>query len=135
VSDLLNEARRRLTADDVDGAAGWKWINDRDRPGRVSVLCECGANGKGRCCGGAAGDKMASIHVIPPGDACFTGCPAGLFYCAAMLSPGAVGNQASMIATARVQPAEPPRTLTGKQLTVKPLAGSTSRLCSFSIWQ
>ena len=37
-----------------------------------------------------------------------------------MLSPGAVGNQASMIATARVQPAEPPRTFTGKQLTMKP---------------
>jgi hypothetical protein len=41
----------------------------------------------------------------------------------------------SMIATARVQPAEPPRTLTGKQLTVNPLAGSASRLCSFSMWQ
>ena len=53
----------------------------------------------------------------------------------AMLSPGAVGNQASMIATARVQPAEPPRTFTGKQLTRKPLAGKASRLCSFSIWQ
>jgi len=52
-----------------------------------------------------------------------------------MLSPGTVGNQASMIATARVQPADPPRTFTGKQLTVKPLAGKTSRLCSFSIWQ
>jgi hypothetical protein len=44
-------------------------------------------------------------------------------------------DYASMIATARVQPAEPPRTLTGKQLTVKPLGGSASRLCSFSIWQ
>src|SRR5262249_6595973 len=32
-----------------------------------------------------------------------------------MLSPGAVGNQASMIATALVQPADPPRTFTGKQ--------------------
>ena len=41
----------------------------------------------------------------------------------------------SMIATARVQPAEPPRTLTGKQLTVNPLDGSASRLCSFSMWQ
>jgi len=38
-----------------------------------------------------------------------------------------------MIATARVQPAEPPRTFTGKQLTVNPFAGSASRLCSFSI--
>src|SRR5262249_43857782 len=44
-----------------------------------------------------------------------------------MLSPGAVGNQASMIAIALVQPAEPPRTFTGKQLTVKPLDGSRSR--------
>ena len=33
------------------------------------------------------------------------------------------------------QPAEPPRTLTGKQLTVKPVAGRLSRLCSFSMWQ
>ena len=40
-----------------------------------------------------------------------------------------------MIATARVQPAEPPRTFTGKQLTMKPLAGKASRLCSFSMWQ
>ena len=39
----------------------------------------------------------------------------------------------SMMATARVQPAEPPRTLTGKQATVKPVAGSASRLCSFSM--
>jgi hypothetical protein len=45
-----------------------------------------------------------------------------------MLSPGAVGNQASMIATALVQPAEPPRTFTGKQLTMKPVGGSVSRL-------
>src|SRR5215470_7701345 len=36
----------------------------------------------------------------------------------------------SMIATARVQPAEAARILTGKQLTVKPLDGSASRLCS-----
>src|SRR5436190_20886590 len=41
----------------------------------------------------------------------------------------------SSIATARVHPAEPPRTLTGKQLTVKPVAGRLSRLCSFSMWQ
>ena len=41
----------------------------------------------------------------------------------------------STIATARVQPAEPPRTFTGKQLTVNPVGGSASRLCSFSIWQ
>jgi hypothetical protein len=52
-----------------------------------------------------------------------------------MLSPGGVGNQASMIAIALVQPAEPPRTFTGKQLTVKPVDGRVSRLCSFSIWQ
>ena len=38
------------------------------------------------------------------------------------------------IATARVQPAEPPSTLTGKQATSNPSAGSDSRLCSFSMW-
>ena len=42
---------------------------------------------------------------------------------------------ASMIATARVQPAEARSILTGKQTTVKPVDGSASRLCSFSIWQ
>jgi len=41
----------------------------------------------------------------------------------------------SKIATARVQPAEAPLILWGKQLTVKPLPGSASRLCSFSRWQ
>jgi hypothetical protein len=45
----------------------------------------------------------------------------------------AVGNHI-VIATALVQPAELPRTFTGKQLTVKPLDGS-SRDCSFSMWQ
>jgi hypothetical protein len=47
----------------------------------------------------------------------------------------AAARAQSMMATARVHPAEPPRTLTGKQLTMNPLAGSASRLCSFSIWQ
>ena len=51
----------------------------------------------------------------------------------AMLDLGPCRDQASMIATARVQPAEPPRTFTGKQLTMKPSAGSASRLWSFSI--
>jgi len=41
----------------------------------------------------------------------------------------------SKMATARVQPAEAPRILQGKQEMVKPVAGSTSRLCSFSKWQ
>lgn len=41
----------------------------------------------------------------------------------------------SSIATARVQPAEPAFTFTGKQITVKPVAGSWSRFASFSIWQ
>ena len=44
-------------------------------------------------------------------------------------------NHSSRIATARVQPAEPPFTLTGKHDTVNPSAGRLSRLCSFSIWQ
>ena len=41
----------------------------------------------------------------------------------------------SKIATARVQPADAPRILCGKQLMKKPSAGSASRLCSFSRWQ
>ena len=41
----------------------------------------------------------------------------------------------SMIATARVQPAEARSILVGKQQTVKPVDGSASRLCNFSIWQ
>ena len=43
--------------------------------------------------------------------------------------------QSSKMATARVQPAEAPRILWGKQLIVKPVGGSASRLCSFSRWQ
>ncbi len=42
---------------------------------------------------------------------------------------------ASRIATARVQPAEARSIFTGKQLTVNPVGGSASRLCSFSMWQ
>ena len=41
----------------------------------------------------------------------------------------------SKIATARVQPADAPRILCGKQLIVNPCGGSASRLCSFSRWQ
>src|SRR4051794_10483880 len=41
----------------------------------------------------------------------------------------------SNIATARVQPADPPVILCGKHATVNPLAGSCSRLHSFSMWQ
>ncbi len=44
-------------------------------------------------------------------------------------------RQPSKIATARVQPADAPRILCGKQLMVKPCGGSASRLCSFSRWQ
>ncbi len=45
------------------------------------------------------------------------------------------GLYSSKIATARVQPAEAPRILCGKQAMMKPSAGSASRLCSFSMWQ
>ncbi len=41
----------------------------------------------------------------------------------------------SMMATARVQPAEALSILTGKHETVKPVDGNCSRLCSFSMWQ
>ena len=43
--------------------------------------------------------------------------------------------QPSRIATARVQPAEARSIFTGKQDTMKPVDGSCSRLCSFSMWQ
>ncbi len=41
----------------------------------------------------------------------------------------------SMMATARVQPAEAALILTGKHATMKPEGGNASRLCSFSMWQ
>ena len=44
-------------------------------------------------------------------------------------------SYSSKMATARVQPADAPLILTGKQETVNPVAGSSSRLPSFSIWQ
>ena len=43
--------------------------------------------------------------------------------------------QSGRMATARVQPADPPLTFTGRQEIVKPVGGRASRLCSFSIWQ
>ena len=43
--------------------------------------------------------------------------------------------QPSMIATARVQPADARSILTGKHDTMKPVGGNCSRLCSFSMWQ
>ena len=41
----------------------------------------------------------------------------------------------SRMATARVHPADAARIFMGKQATVNPTGGSTSRLCSFSRWQ
>src|SRR5450830_1487447 len=46
-----------------------------------------------------------------------------------------VDQAGSKMATARVQPAEAPRILCGKQLMVKPCGGSASSWCSFSRWQ
>jgi hypothetical protein len=40
-----------------------------------------------------------------------------------------------MIATAPVQRADARSIFTGKQDTVKPVDGKSSRLCSFSMWQ
>ena len=48
---------------------------------------------------------------------------------------GALLVHVSMIATARVQPAEARSIFMGKQATMKPVDGSASRLCSFSMWQ
>src|ERR1700752_5017060 len=42
---------------------------------------------------------------------------------------------ASMIATARVQPAEARSIFTGKHDMVNPVDGRSSKLCSFSRWQ
>ncbi len=52
-----------------------------------------------------------------------------------VLAPDARRAYSPRIATARVQPAEAPLIFTGKHATVKPVAGSASRLASFSIWQ
>ena len=41
----------------------------------------------------------------------------------------------SMMATARVQPADAALILTGKHAIMNPVAGIASRLCSFSMWQ
>ena len=43
--------------------------------------------------------------------------------------------QSSMIATARVHPADAFSIFTGKHATLKPWSGSASRLESFSMWQ
>ena len=48
---------------------------------------------------------------------------------------GLVHGHSSKMATARVQPAEAARIFMGKQAMMKPIAGKTSRLCSFSRWQ
>src|SRR5262245_59557629 len=71
-------------------------------------------------------DASLGMFVVPA---------SGRLFIASMVSPGAVANQASMIATALVHPADPPCTFTGKQLTMNPVAGNASRLCSFSTWQ
>jgi hypothetical protein len=43
--------------------------------------------------------------------------------------------QPSMIATARIQPAETRSILTGKHDTMNPVDSKNSRLCNFSMWQ
>src|SRR5258708_21925991 len=55
--------------------------------------------------------------------------------CSVSPAHGVLREPYSRMATARVQPAEAPRIFTGKQLMVNPVAGSASRLCSFSRWQ
>src|SRR5450631_4536498 len=52
-----------------------------------------------------------------------------------LIWPGRLRPQPSMMATARVQPADARSILTGKHDTVKPVDGNCSRLCSFSMWQ
>jgi hypothetical protein len=52
---------------------------------------------------------------------------------ASLVPDGAV--HPSMIATALVQPADARSIFTGKQDTVKPVDGNSSRLCSFSMWR
>jgi hypothetical protein len=55
-------------SDHVDSATWWERVDDRNRVRRVSVLRKARANGERCGCGGATGDKMASVHVIPPLD-------------------------------------------------------------------
>mgnify|MGYP006900562695 CR=1 FL=1 len=49
--------------------------------------------------------------------------------------PGNCQSPQSRMATARHHPAEARSIFTGKQLSVNPVAGSASRLWSFSMWQ
>ena len=122
------EHRNQRAADLVGGTSRREWIDEGNGVRRIGILSECWPYGEGSGCSGATGNKMASVHVSPPWKTLFCRDLTRGFSLGGMLSPGPVGNQASMIATALVQPAEPPRTFTGKQLTVKPVGGSASRL-------
>ena len=53
--------------DGVNGATGRKWIDQRDRPGRIGVLSKGWAGGEGRCDGRRADHKFTSVHCILPG--------------------------------------------------------------------
>ena len=140
----LEDCRQRAH-DDVDRAAGRKRVDHGDGACGIGVLREGGPEGGRRS--GRADDEAASIHAFlllekPDFGAGMFGadrsegpCPRQPRPVCAFVSAGYRGEFLSMMATARVQPAEAPRILTGKQLTVNPLAGSASRLCSFSMWQ
>jgi len=122
------EHRNQRPANHVGSTTRREWIDEGNGVRGVSVLREGRPQAECRRGRGATGNEMTSIHVSPPWKTLFCRDLARGFSLGGMLSPGPVGNQASMIATALVQPAEPPRTFTGKQLTVKPVGGSASRL-------
>jgi hypothetical protein len=112
---------RNRHAGRVAGAAGWRGTAlggaGRAGPGR---------GGPGR---GGGGPGQAGPSRAKPGWSGRPRTPAGHPDQAEAVSAS------SKIATARVQPAEALRILCGKQLMKNPLAGSTSRLCIFSMWQ
>jgi NAD(P)-dependent dehydrogenase (short-subunit alcohol dehydrogenase family) len=81
--------------------------------------------------GGQTAESAAlrSVQVRQPASGRDRPCRGG-----ALVSDLSLNDQSSK-ATARVHPPEPRFTLCGKQATRKPLAGSSSRLHSFSMWQ
>jgi hypothetical protein len=94
--DQRLECRGERPTDDVDSATWWKWIDERYGARRIGLLGETGLNGEGCCGSGAAGDKTTSVHVKSSLEIGFLPVTAGLVFVGGMLSPGTVGNQASL---------------------------------------
>jgi hypothetical protein len=65
LDDRLHRRGKRA-ADNVGGAARRKRIDQSDGVRRIGFLRVSRPDGKCGCRSGAAGDEMASVHVIPP---------------------------------------------------------------------